>query len=147
MKKYFKNILLFSFLLFGLNSFAQTDTIKYSKLKLTIIDSITKKPIEFAIVKLETKDFIKMKYSDIDGEIIFDSLKSKTYKISVIYTGYNKQIYEDFKIDSLCIAFKKIELQQNKNFVHFYIRKPQIIKRDEPTQQYYNNKQIMRMPY
>jgi len=142
-----KYILLFSFLLFGLNLFAQTDSIKYSKLKLTIIDSISKKPIEFALVKLETKGLIKAKYSDNDGEIVFDSLKSKTYKISIIYTGYNKQIYEDFKIDSLCLTFKKIELQENKIF--FFITRcgPPIIKKDEPTQQNFNNRQIMRMPY
>jgi hypothetical protein len=142
-----KYILTLTILVIGLNLFAQTDSIKYSKLKLTIVDSITKKPIEFATVKLEAKDFIKMKYSDIDGEIIFDSLKSKTYKISIIYTGYNKQIYEDFKIDSLCLTFKKIELQENKNFVFITRCGPPIIKKDEPTHNNYNKEQIMRMPY
>ena len=142
-----KYILLLSFVLFGLNLFAQTDTLKYGKLEVKVIDAKTKKPIEYALVKLEAIGLIKAKYSDNDGEIVFDSLKSKTYKISVNYTGYNKQIYEDFKIDSLCITFKKIELQENKNFVHFYKRKPQIIKRDEPTHNNYNKEQIMRMPY
>lgn len=142
-----KYILLFSFLLFGLNLFAQTDTLKYGKLEVKVIDAKTKKPIEYALVKLEAIGLIKAKYSDIDGEIVFDSLKCKTYKISIIYTGYNKQIYEDFKKDSLCLTFKKIELQENKNFVFITRCGPPIIKKDEPTQQNFNNRQIMRMPY
>jgi hypothetical protein len=142
-----KYILLLSFVLFGVNLFAQSDSIKYGKLEVKVIDAKTKKPIEYALVKLEAIGLIKAKYSDNDGEIIFDSLKSKTYKISIIYTGYNKQIYEDFKIDSLCITFKKIELQENKNFVFITRCGPPIIKKDEPTHNNYNKEQIMRMPY
>ena len=142
-----KYIFTFTILVIGLNLFAQSDSIKYGKLEVKVIDAKTKKPIEYALVKLEAIGLIKAKYSDIDGEIIFDSLKSKTYKISIIYTGYNKQIYEDFKVDSLCLTFKKIELKENKNFVFITRCGPPIIKKDEPTQQNFNNRQIMRMPY
>jgi len=142
-----KYILLFLFLLFGLNLFAQTDTIKYGKLEIKVIDAKTKKPIEYAIVKLEAKGLIKAKYSDNDGEIVFNSLKSKRYNLTVIFTGYHKKIYEDFKIDSLCIAFKKIELQENKNCVFIITCGPTIIKKDGPTHDNYNKGQIMRMPY
>lgn len=142
-----KYILLFSFLLFGLNLFAQTDTSKYGKLEIKVIDAKTKKPIEYAIVKLEAKGLIKAKYSDNDGEIVFDSLKSKTYNLTVIFTGYHKQIYENVIIDSTLKTLKKIELQENKNCVFIITCGPTIIKKDGPTHDNYNKGQIMRMPY
>lgn len=142
-----KYILLFSFLLFGVNLFAQTDTSKYGKLEIKVIDAKTKKPIEYAIVKLEAKGLIKAKYSDNDGEIVFDSLKSITYNLTVIFTGYHKQIYENVIIDSTLKTLKKIELQENKNCVFIITCGPTIIKKDGPTHDNYNKGQIMRMPY
>lgn len=59
---FLKHILLFSFLLIGLNLFAQKDSIKYGKVEVKVIDEKTKKPIEYAVVTLEKTGFKKSKY-------------------------------------------------------------------------------------
>ncbi|MFA9214504.1 MAG: carboxypeptidase-like regulatory domain-containing protein [Candidatus Methylacidiphilales bacterium] len=142
-----KYILTLAFLAVGLNLFAQTDTVQYGKLEVKVIDAKTKKPIEFAMVKLEAKDFIRAKFSDADGEIVLDSLRTKTYLLTVTITGYRKKIYEKVVIDKLTDTFLTIELNEIHNLVYITLCGPQLIKKDGPTQQNFNNKQIMRMPY
>lgn len=142
-----KYILTLTVLLVGLNLFAQTDTVQYGKLEVKVIDEKTKKPIEFALVRVEAKDFIGTKFSNADGEIVLDSLKTKTYFLTITITGYHKKIYEKVVIDKLTDTFLIIELNEIHNLVCITLCGPQLIKRDGPTQQNLNNKQIMRMPY
>lgn len=66
---FLKHILLVSFLLIGLNSFAQTDSINYGTLEVKVIDAKTKKPIEFTLVTIEKDSFKKRKYSNKNGEV------------------------------------------------------------------------------
>lgn len=119
----------------------------FSHLRLLIIDSITKKPIEFATVKLEAKDFIRTKLSDSDGEIVFDSLSTKTYRLSVMFVGYYKKNYEKVFIDNLTDTFIKIELKERIKLVNIIKGRPKLIKPDEPTQQNFKSYQIMHMPF
>ena len=64
-----------------------------------VIDEITKKPIEFAVVTIEggggTK---KSKYTDKDGEFEFNAIPAGNYSVSISYTGYGKSITNDIPV-------------------------------------------------
>ncbi|MBJ7429435.1 MAG: carboxypeptidase-like regulatory domain-containing protein, partial [Bacteroidia bacterium] len=55
----------------------------FTSLSLLIIDSITKKPIEYARIKITANDFIKIAFSDSVGKLVFDSLQFKPYQLDI----------------------------------------------------------------
>ncbi len=253
-----KNILLFSFLLFGLNSFAQTDTVQYGKLEVKVIDAKTKKPLEFASISIQINDkklnkysdkdgickinfipfgkhtinislsgycrakqieivfskdsntifkvfelvdsiqgtfivtnlhcfgpsnanlvfgtlagkiidskskkqieyavitivkdsFKKSKYSDKEGAFVFTNIPIGNYNTYISYTGWQKIKIENMNVlkDSIIYRIFEMIYTGKSTCMHCDLKLPQnvFIKPDEPTQQYYNNKKIMRMPY
>lgn len=142
-----KNILLVSFLLIGLNSFAQTDSIQFGKLEVKVIDAKTKKPIEFAVVKIEKDSFKKSKYADKNGIVYLDSLPVGTYNISTNLTGYMKVILEKIILNTNLITKRTIALDIKTLYPLIQYERIPLIKRDEPTQHNLNRQQIMRIPY
>lgn len=114
-----KNILIISFLLIGLNSFAQKDSIKHGTFTSKIIDAKTKKPIEYALVTIKKDNFKKSKYADNNGLTIFGIIPNGIYSISISFRGYR-----NIKIDKLVILkdsntfrkFKMIHLMKNIGF-------------------------------
>jgi hypothetical protein len=146
---FFKNILLFSFLIIGLNSFAQTDSINYGTLEVKVIDAKTKKPIEFTLVTIEKDSFKKRKYSNKNGEVIIDSLPIGTYSVKTGLTGYKKTILENVILKSNTITKKTMVLETTIMICDPVINqdKKPLIKRDDPTQFNLNKQQIMRMPF
>lgn len=144
-----KHILLVSFLLIGLNSFAQTDSINYGTLEVKVIDAKTKKPIEFTLVTIEKDSFKKRKYSNKNGEVFFDSLDFGIYNITAGLTGYKKTILENVILKSNTITKKTMVLETTTTICDPVINqdKKPLIKRDEPTQLNLNKQQIMRMPF
>lgn len=148
MINHLKYIFLFLFVLFGLNLFAQTDTVQYGKLEVKVIDAMTKKPIEDARVKITAKDFNKIAFSDSVGKLVFDSLQFKPYQLDISYFGYYKRNINCFPINSIIPDTLVIKLIVNPDIKIIESRcPPPLIKKDEPTHQNFNNKQIMRMPY
>jgi hypothetical protein len=145
------NILLVSFLLIGLNSFAQTDSIKFGKLEVNIVDEKTKKPIEYAVVTIQSNTFKKSKYSDKNSNAIFDSLLIGNYSINASVTGYLKIKTENSFILKDSTTYQKFEIINTgkSTCIHCDLKLPQkeFIKPDEPTHQNLNRQQIMRMPY
>lgn len=146
---FFKNILLFSFLIIGLNSFAQTDSIQFGKLEVKVIDAKTRKPIEFAVVIIQSNSLKKLKYSDKNGEIIIDSLPVGTYGVTVGLTGYKKTIFENVILKANAMTKRTVALETTTTICDPVINhnKKPLIKRDEPTQHNLNKQQIMRMPF
>jgi hypothetical protein len=146
---FLKHILFFSFLLIGLNSFAQTDSINYGTLEVKVIDAKTKKPIEFTLVTIEKDSFKKRKYSNKNGEVIIDSLPIGTYSVKTGLTGYKKTILENVILKSNTITKKTMVLETTIMICDPVINqdKKPLIKRDDPTQFNLNKQQIMRMPF
>jgi hypothetical protein len=142
-----KNILLISFLLIELNSFAQTDSIKLGKLEVKVIDAKTKKPIEFALVTIEKDSFRKSKYADNNGKVVFDNLPTETYNITTSFPGYSKTIIEDLILKDNKKTKKTIVLDSKTCNPVINIEREPNFKPDEPTPKILINKQIMRMPY
>ncbi len=142
-----KQILTLSILVIGLNLFAQTDTVQYGKLEVKVIDAMTKKPLGNAVVKLESITYLKSKNSDSIGLAVYDSLLTAIYNITTTYPGYQKAKLEEVLIKSNIITYRIISIfNTNTTFCDIPQPKP-LIKKDEPTQQNFNNNQIMRMPY
>lgn len=142
-----KQILTLSILVIGLNLFAQTDTVQYGKLEVKVIDGMTKKTLANAVVKLEGKKYLKTKNSDSIGLAVYDSLLTDIYNIIITYPGYQKTKLEEVLIKSNIITYRIISIF-NTNTTFCDIPQPKtLIKKDGPTQQNINNKQIMRMPY
>ncbi len=111
-----KYILLFLFLLFGLNLFARTDTIKYGELTLKVIDSITKKPLEFEIVSFQLNDKNIVKYTDKDGEFFLNKIPYGVHIVN-IKSKCNKKV-SSFKIEiakHYNLITKKILTSHSKN--------------------------------
>jgi len=142
-----KYILLFSFLLFGLNLFAQSDSIKYGKLEVKVIDAKTKKPIEYAVVTIESNSFKKSRYTKSNGLFILDSIPLGIYNINSSFTGYSKIKFQSVDINRDSITYLKFEMIYSEKIMGCLGPTKQIIKLDGPTQQNFNNRQIMRMPY
>ena len=142
-----KYILTLTILLVGLNLFGQTDTVQYGKLEVKVIDAMTKKPLANAVVKLDGKKYLKTKNSDSIGLAVYDSLLTAIYNITITYPGYQKTKLEELLIKSNIITYRIISIF-NTNTIFCGTPKPKsLIKKDEPTQQYLNKNQIMRMPY
>jgi hypothetical protein len=142
-----KYILTLAILVIGLNLFAQTDTVQYGKLEVKVIDEMTKKPLANAVVKLEGKKYLKTKNSDSIGLAIYDSLLTDIYNITITYPGYQKTKLEEVLIKSNIITIRTISVLHKSIILSDTPRPKILIKKDEPTQQNLNNKQIMRMPY
>lgn len=146
----YRNILFFVLMLSSLLLKAQNDTLTYTQLKYLVLDEKTKKPIEFATIIIERDSFKKQKYSDQDGESLFDSIQPGAYNISISFPGYVKQTYQNVKIsETNLITFNEIFLISKVIFID-YCRlkiKPKLVPIDEPTHDNFNSKQIMRMPY
>lgn len=143
-----KYILTLAILVIGLNLFAQSDTVQYGKLKVKVIDAKTKKPIEYALVTIENDSFKKSHCSDGNGLFILDKVTFGIYNIYSSFTGYSKIKLQNVCINKDSITYLKFEMiySEIKMGCYFGPTKPLIIP-NEPTQQNFNNKQIMRMPY
>ena len=142
-----KYILTLTILVIGLNLFGQTDTVQYGKLEVKVIDGMTKKTLANAVVTLEGKKYIKTKNSDSTGLAVYDSLLTDIYNIIITYPGYQKTKLEEVLIKSNIITIRTISIL-NKSIILSDTPQPKpLIKRDGPTQQYLNNKQIMCMPF
>lgn len=143
-----KHILTLAILAIGLNLFAQTDTVQYGKLEVKVIDAKTKKPIEYAVVTIENDSFKKSHFTDSNGLFMLDKVTFGIYNIYSSFTGYSKMKLQNVCINKDSITYLKFEMiySEIKMGCYFGPTKP-LIKPNEPTQQNFNNKQIMRMPY
>jgi hypothetical protein len=146
-----KYILTLAILVIGLNLFAQTDTVQYGKLEVKVIDAKTKKPIEYAVVTIENDSFKKSHYTDSNGLFVLDNVPFGIYNIYSSFTGYPKMKLQSIGLNKDSITYLKFEMiYSGKNScMHCDLKLPLkvFIKPDEPTQQNFNNNQIMRMPY
>lgn len=146
-----KSVCLFAMVLFGLNLFAQTDTVQYGKLEVKVIDGMTKKPIEYALVTIENDSFKKSHYTDSNGLFILDDVPFGTYNLYSSCTRYSKMKLQSIGITKNSITYLKFEMiYSGKNScMHCDLKLPLkvFIKPDGPTQQNFNNNQIMRMPF
>lgn len=116
---------------------------------IKIIDSKNHSPFEYAKVTIQSKRFKTSRFSNKNGEVVFDSLPAGTYNIITSCPGYTKVILENVILKSNTITKRTIALETTTmicNPVINHDKKP-IIKPDEPTQHYLNRQQIMRMPY
>ena len=96
--------LLFSFFI---QSFAQTGSIK-----VKVIDKATNEPIPFADVTVSaTNTKIKTAQTNLEGEVIIDSLKSGKYNVQVMYVGYNPIRKSSVIVSPDKQTYLKIELQ------------------------------------
>lgn len=132
-----KHILVYSFLLIGLNSFAQKDSIKDLTFTSKIIDAKTKKPIEYALVTIEKDSFKKSKYADNNGEVIFGIIPNGIYSISISFRGYRKiktkkliilkdsNTFRKFKMIHL---LKNIDFNEDSSFLLIQPDEPRIYK-------------------
>jgi hypothetical protein len=141
-------ILTLAILAIGLNLFAQTDTVQYGKLEVKVIDAKTKKPIEYAVVTIENDSFKKSHFTDSNGLFMLDKVTFGIYNIYSSFTGYSKMKLQNVCINKDSITYLKFEMiySEIKMGCYFGPTKP-LIKPNEPTQQNFNNKQIMRMPF
>jgi hypothetical protein len=141
-------ILTLAILAIGLNLFAQTDTVQYGKLEVKVIDAKTKKPIEYAVVTIENDSFKKSHFTDSNGLFMLDKVTFGIYNIDSSFTGYSKMKLQNVCINKDSITYLKFEMiySEIKMGCYFGPTKP-LIKPNEPTQQNFNNKQIMRMPF
>lgn len=134
--------------MFGLNLFAQTDTIQYGKLEVKVIDVRTKKPIEYALITIENDSFKKSRYTDSNGLFIMENIPIGTFNIYSSLVSYNKMKLQNVCIDKDSITYLKFEMIYSKIKMGCYFGPSNpLIKKDGPTQQSFDNKQIMRMPY
>jgi len=147
MINHLKYILTVTILIIGLNLFAQTDTVQYGKLEVKVIDEMTKKPLANAIVKLEGIKYLKTKNSDSIGLAVYDSLLTDIYNITITSSGYQKTKLEEVLIKSNIITIRTISVLHKSIILSDTPQPKTLIKKDGPTQQNLNNKQIMRMPY
>ncbi len=115
--------------------FAQNKTPNSGSLELKVIDSISKKPIEFAVITIQSKNIKKSKYSDKNGNVIFDSICVDNYSVEVKFTGYQKHIVKDISVFTNKTTIKTIALGYGKNLQEIVIcDKAILIDKDEPTQ-------------
>lgn len=143
-----KNILLVSFLIIGLNSFAQTDSIQFGKLAGKVIDAKTKKPIEYAVITIEKDSFKKSKYSDKQGDFIFTNIPVGNYSIYVSYTGYRKMKTENLYVLKDSTSYNVFAMSDPIKFIGCNFGNDyKLIEKDKPTQHNLNRQQIMLMPY
>lgn len=151
MMNHLKYILTLTILLVELNLFAQTDTVQYGKLEVKVIDEMTKKPIEYAVVTIENDSFKKSRYTDINGLFILDDVPFGMYNLYSSCTGYSKMKLQSVGINKDSITYLKFEMiySEKNSCMHCDLKLPLkvLIKPDEPTHQNFNNNQIMRMPY
>ncbi len=120
--------------------FAQNKTPNHGSLELKIIDAVTKKPIEFAIIIIQSTTYKKSQPSDKNGEVKFDSLASGKYDAMISFVGYRKLMLTDIPINADKITSRTIALESNTaTQLHaLMIRdKAQLIDKDDPTQNSY----------
>lgn len=117
--------------------FAQNKTPNHGSLELKIIDAVTKKPIEFAIIIIQSTTYKKSQPSDKNGEVKFDSLAAGKYDAMISFVGYRKLMLTDVPINAGKITSRTITLQSSTvTQLHaLMIRdKAQLIDKDDPTQ-------------
>ncbi len=125
---------------------AQNDSIEPLRLTCRVVDEKTKKPVEFASVKLIGKSVEKQKYTDSTGMCYFDSLSSGTFALSSSFTGYAKVTLTNIVILKSRVC--NLELRNKPSFpMHGQPAYYELIEKDEPTHDQFNSRQIMRMPY
>lgn len=118
--------------------FAQKASKNVGSLQVKVIDSTTKKPIEFAVITIQSKTLKKSKYSDKNGNAIFDSINVGNYDIETSYTGYQKHIVEEISVLTNKITSRTFALQY-RTLNEITIRdKAPLIDADYPTQNNYN---------
>lgn len=117
--------------------FAQNKTPNYGSLELKIIDAVTKKPIEFAIIIIQSTTYKKSQPSDKNGEVKFDSLAADKYDAMISFVGYRKLMLTDIPINADKITSRTIALESNTaTQLHALMihDKAQVIDKDDPTQ-------------
>jgi Ca-activated chloride channel family protein len=117
--------------------FAQNKTPNSGSLEFKIIDAVTKKPIEFAIIIIQSTTYKKSQPSDKNGEVKFDSLTAGKYEAMISFVGYRKLMLTDISINAGKITSRTIALESNTaTQLHaLMIRdKVQLIDKDDPTQ-------------
>ncbi|MES2380299.1 MAG: carboxypeptidase regulatory-like domain-containing protein [Bacteroidota bacterium] len=146
---YYKYLLTTVLLFITIILHSQNDSIISIQIASKIIDAKTKKPIEFALIIIERDTFKKQKYSNQDGEFLFDSILPGVYSISVSFPGYTKQTYQCVQITKKnIVSFNRILLSPKVIYIDFdIIGRPKLISTDNPTHDNFNSRQIMRMPY
>jgi hypothetical protein len=66
-----KNIIWMLLMICSSTIFAQKPTSKLASLEVIVVDSTTKKPIEFAVVTIESLKYKKAKYTNRKGVALF----------------------------------------------------------------------------
>lgn len=109
-----------------------------------VIDGVTKKPVDFAVVTIEGGGGIKKsKTTDKDGEFEFTAIPSGNYDITVSFTGYQKAKLEDVPVrGDNKITSRTISLSQSSatTLGTLVVRdKVQLIDKDDPNQNNFKN--------
>jgi len=102
------NKIIFQFILFfsSITLFAQNQgggfAVQQGDISLTVIDSITGAPVEFATVALSLKDFDKLingAVSDEKGFIKLENINNGKYVLTISYLGYKNKVIDTIKIN------------------------------------------------
>ncbi|MBK8724178.1 MAG: TonB-dependent receptor [Saprospiraceae bacterium] len=103
----FKNIYVFILLFISSFTFAQGPSggfsVQQGDISMTIVDSITGLPVEFATVALSIKDFDKIingAVTDATGSIKLDKINPGKYALTISFIGYKNKVIDTIKINS-----------------------------------------------
>ena len=109
-------------LLFLLSNSIFAQAPELSKIKISIkgniIDSISKKPLEFAAISLFRGDsLIGGSITDIDGDFEIKNLEAGTYKLKFDYIGYRSKFLDSVKVktESFATNVGRIMLAEEQN--------------------------------
>lgn len=108
-----KNLVTFfiALTLFVINTFA----IETGDLRGKIIDSKTKKPLDYAtIVLLKDGKMVAQILSDDDGEYLIKSLLPGKYTLKADYIGYDKKVIEDIEIIRETITYQNVNMTSGR---------------------------------
>ncbi len=143
---YYKYILTALLLFTTVILYAQNDSITPIQVTCKVIDAKTKKPIEYAAVKIIKDSINKAKYTDSNGICYFDSLVPGTYTLYIIFIGYNKITITNIALNKSKVFDIALDSKPSSCCLHCNPRY-QLINKTEPTHDNFNSRQIMRMPY
>jgi hypothetical protein len=115
-----------------------------------VIDSKTKKPLDYASVTIELKGVVKATtLTDDDGNFIVKTLQPGEYTVKVTYTGYVNAVINDVDVYSDQITFQNVSMQakeEGKQLEEVVIRRTKPLIDPDKQGMTKNSKEIMALP-
>lgn len=137
-----KNIIGMMLMMSSSTLFAQGNNNSTGTFTGKVIDQVNKKPIEFAMVSINSKSIKKQKYTDKNGQFELVALPRDTYQVIIAFTGFKKDTLKNLIISSKNkIITHTFELVATNNLCCVITNNytPPLIDRDDPTQSSYRS--------